>query len=847
MSDEFQLRKDIDRMNFFLDNLEDKMREAGITDSNLYEFIEKVALSVTNMDNSLSNEYYRKLLEDIENYRLPTEDKYTLFRGDCWSINNNFESSASITSESLTDFSVVGTFRTKQDMIGIYWYSEDIIQHPYISYGSRTNYEGVTLEFDYSMSNCKSWTDHNVPVSLTIKLNTGEIHYVNMYEFISGSHVTISFDSLKEDKGIDINNIEYIMLLLIPSAYEKNDAVYTIMSNVDFNFTAYNIEVTNSYICDEHTPLAPHKYRLCEGYDDFYNLNPTRICKEMRKLGYSEWVDLYIGASHFYEKRGTVGDTIIIGDNSLTHARTEKMVLDPQYPLTPAFSNWLLCYATECKKNGVNNFIVSVSMENLQCPPGWRQKQCFGTTDNPEGYALTGWIPSTFFYSPCNTEVNDYMQYVSSECLDIVVSVGLKPILQMGEAWWWWNENYKPDGDAEHYQPPCFYDDATTQMYYSEFGENMPEYTTSWEAEYDSELMAWLNQKLCDYSDGLRSVVKNEEAYTDGVYMALFFPPSVMDTERVPPMMQEVNYLVNAYSPSKMDILQIEDYDWVIEESPHHSEAYEIGTELGFNKNQLHYYGGFVQYPEDAIKLWKLIKESMEVAFDKNFGEVFVWAGTQIRRDNKFIGYDDLEVITLLTDTNAIIQSLREYINKLVKGKADVTHTHSYNSLTDKPVLFNKIPDTTVAKDLDDYVNGGFYYCSDNSYAPYIAHCPLSGANNKAFYLMTEEFENHGYAKQTLTYYDTNTVYTRLLIAGSGWTDWAASGSSQHNHDDRYYTKAQVDSIVSQKEHDLLNRVSIKGETYSIARNEEVDLTVFVLDNGVPNDNKTVQFYIKED
>ena len=350
----------------------------------------------------------------------------------------------------------------------------------------------------------------------------------------------------------------------------------------------------------------------------------------MRKLGYVDWCDLYIGASHFYEKSGTVNDTIDASD--FNHTRTEKMVLDKNVPLNKAFIAWLDCYSRELLANDCPNLVVSVSMENLQCPTGWRQKDCNGN------YALTGWVPSTFFYSPCNSEVAPYMQSVSQACLDIVVANDMQPILQMGEAWWWWNENDRPN------QPPCFYDLATRNKYHSEFGKNIPEYSTSWENDYDPDLMFWLNKQLCEYSDALRDVVKSSR-YTDGLYMALFFPPSVTDVDRVPAMMQDANYLKDAYHPDKLDVLQIEDYDWVIWESPHHKEAYTIGQELGFSEDRLHYFGGFVQYPENARKYWRLIKASMDEAISKKFKEVYVWAGSQVRRDHKMIGYDKYELV----------------------------------------------------------------------------------------------------------------------------------------------------------------------------------------------------------
>ena len=582
------------------------------------------------------------MIDVIKDYNEESDDEYTLFRGDCWTINSNFECSVAITSNSKSDFNVCGTFRTDSDLIGIYWNSSDLIEHPFISYGSKHDYTGVTLEFDYEMTGCREWADTysqtTNPCVITLNMDDGSIYYVVMYQFINDGHVTIDFDELKLQVGnaytdkngntvvvdeitpIPVTGINSIMLMLKPPIDNGN---YRIINNTDFECDVSNITVTNGYICNEYEPLAPQQYRLCEGYDDFYNLNPYRVCKEMWKLGYVEWVDLYIGASHFYEKSGTVGD--VIDASHFDHTRTEKMVLDKTKPLNKAFKKWLEVYARELKKNDVNNLIISVSMENLQPPTDWRQVDCHNN------YAETGWIPSTFFYSPCCDEVISYMQSVSKTCLDIIIEQGMPPILQMGEAWWWWNVNDEPD------QPPCVYDDYTKLKYRNEFGTEIPEYESSWD-EYDPKVTAWLNAQLVKYSDGLMKIART---YENGVYMALFFPPSVTDSDTVPPMITDMNYIQNAYSPLKLDILQIEDYDWVIQESPHHNEAYTIGNDLGFSNDRLHYYGGFVQYPEDADKFWKLIEESMNTASALNFAEVFVWAGTQVRRDNKYIGHDD--------------------------------------------------------------------------------------------------------------------------------------------------------------------------------------------------------------
>ena len=586
------------------------------------------------------------------NNEISYDNKYYLFRGDCWTLNNNFESSAAITSESLKDFTVTGTFRTENDLVGVYWNSEDPIHHPYISYANRSNYSNVVLEFDYEMEGCMDFS--NNAINIIITTNDGDTYFLTMNRFIKNNHVTLDFNNLtlmpgnsyvdkngnsvlvSNETKLDVSNLKSVMFELLPVNFVQNNSQYRIMDNADFYCKIFNINVINGEIHNENPALAHHQYRLCEGYDDMYNLNPFRISKEMRKLGYAEWVDLYIGASFFYEKSGVAGD--VIDDLGFNHNRTEKMVLDKNIPLNTAFRAWLDCYARELKNNGVNNLVISVSMENLQCPQNWRQM------DSEGNFAMSGWSPATFFYSPCNDEVILYMQKVSESCLDIVADNGFQPILQMGETWWWWSEN---DWSSP---APCFYDDSTKAKYLLEHDSELPVYSDVWESEYDGEAMNWLNKQLCQYSDALREVVKGEK-YSNGLYFALLFTPSVISSDRVPQMISDVNYIKDAYSPDKLDILQIEDYDWVIFESPHHNESYEIGQQLGFANDRLHYFGGFVQYPEDADKYWDLIKKSMDDAIKKGFKEAFVWAGLQVRRDAKIIGYDEGELIENLSLT----------------------------------------------------------------------------------------------------------------------------------------------------------------------------------------------------
>ena len=305
MTDEFQTRADIEelfRLIYSLEGGKDSSEEPSSSDSddsqitgNYYTNEEIDAL----LANIFVNKCDDNFLYALEDYEDLSDDEYTLFRGDCWTVNNNYESSASITSVTDTDLTIEGTFRTENDLIGLYWNSKDEIQHPYISYGEVYDYTGVVLDFDFEMSQCWPWYWHtftNAGVSITINKTDGSTYYLSTYRYATmgnPSHMHIEFDNLiltagsmyidadgnvvtvTVDTPLPPTDIKSIMFVIIPWDFnwESDGTSLTIMENVDFKVEVTNIQVTNGYIKNEHKALEPHGYRLCEGYDDFYNLN----------------------------------------------------------------------------------------------------------------------------------------------------------------------------------------------------------------------------------------------------------------------------------------------------------------------------------------------------------------------------------------------------------------------------------------------------------------------------------------------------------------------------------------------------------------------------------------------
>ena len=244
MQEEYQLRKDVDRLQYMVDMLEsyDKRMDA------IEEMFEEYNERITDLEEGGggNGDLIYKDLQLIADYKRTSDDKYYLFRGDCWTINNNFESSAAITSETESDFTVTGTFRTNHDMVGIYWNSKDLIPHPYISYGEHIDYRDVILEFDYSMTGCMDFM--NGTISITIRMNDGSIYYLTMNRFIQNNHVTLDFNNLTllagneyiDAKGnhkvvskttkLNVKDIQDIMFVLVPTVFRNTDTQYTVIA-----------------------------------------------------------------------------------------------------------------------------------------------------------------------------------------------------------------------------------------------------------------------------------------------------------------------------------------------------------------------------------------------------------------------------------------------------------------------------------------------------------------------------------------------------------------------------------------------------------------------------------------
>lgn len=445
------------------------------------------------------------------------------------------------------------------------------------------------------------------------------------YEYNHGNRYTVDFNKLKEGthpfqmQNIPSVNIDSITFPVIPLYFESGRLECTGRSDL-FSMEFLNMTTVNGDLNEYPSALPKHVYRAAEGFDDEYNRNPKRLIEVMALLGYSSIINLYIGASHFYDKKGKTG---------YINEGVSTMYLDADVGINIAFETWLHSYLKHMKLNGFTEFICSVSMECLQMPESWKQRMFDGSAGK------TGWEPPTSFYSPCNPDVKKYIDRMTKETLDIVVAEGFRPVLQLGESWYWWQEFEPGNVDIPFAgRPPCFYDADTKARFKAEMGYELPIYQTS-DIEINDrnyEVSLKLQQFLGEYTVFMKSIA---DRYASSKFTTLFFPPSVLDVNRVPKFIRTVNSPFEYWKRPNLDFIQIEDYDWITREVKQHEEVFmQPWYDMDYDYSQQHYFAGFVLKHENAAKEWPLIERAAQEALGRGYAEVFIWAGTQIRRDS---------------------------------------------------------------------------------------------------------------------------------------------------------------------------------------------------------------------
>ncbi|NPV43881.1 MAG: hypothetical protein HPY70_07900 [Firmicutes bacterium] len=96
----------------------------------------------------------------------------------------NFKMMAATVTQDDHTFSSVGNFRTNKDLAGMSWETEDVLSHIDLKYPTDSDFSGVILEYDYSLSGYTELMNSEISPVITIETNSGEIYYVRLWNYV---------------------------------------------------------------------------------------------------------------------------------------------------------------------------------------------------------------------------------------------------------------------------------------------------------------------------------------------------------------------------------------------------------------------------------------------------------------------------------------------------------------------------------------------------------------------------------------------------------------------------------------------------------------------------------------
>ncbi|GAA4220290.1 hypothetical protein GCM10022253_24100 [Sphingomonas endophytica] len=512
---------------------------------------------------------------------------------------------------------VDAVFHERDHLVGVIWESEDRFDHPATGYDTDRDYRGCVLRFRLRLrGDVLPIDDVDGPV-LTIEgrdaAGTPRTWYVRLVNAQRGGSATdaqieLDFDRLKAGfYGTDdvyAGDIDRLFLSFVPTGYRRDGG--RLATRVEGGMILSEVSATGAaatLVCGSG-PGGTHEVRMTNGYDDTYNVAPARILRNLRLLGYRRTLSHYVGMSHYFSWTWSEAEARYVAD-------------DVAQPLNTPCIMWHQDFAEQLHAAGIR-LIISVSYEMLDAfaPRAFRQ------LDEDGAPALTGWTPPSTLFSPCHAGAMTYLQRVARQFCGIAAAAGHDVHFQVGEPWYW---------IAPGTLTPSFYDAATVARFQSETGNPPPVIASMAGAKSEAErrYLDWLGTQLAQSILALAAAVRAD--HPDMTNYALLYLPQLLGDDA--PEARRVN-MPSALAWPALDVLQLEDYDFVIEDRPDRSATARAIVEerLGYPRSRQHYFAGFALVG-DSGPVWRSTSAALQAAYDEGVAEVFVWAYTQVLRD----------------------------------------------------------------------------------------------------------------------------------------------------------------------------------------------------------------------
>lgn len=537
-----------------------------------------------------------------------------------WTINFPRPMMASVVTTAADALRVDVVFYNSDDLAGLIWESEDTLDHPLLAYETENDYSRLKWEFHWRSAGIMPLDAINGP-TLTIEgrdaAGDARSWYVRLWNYASGTptdaQISIEFSQVEggfllpgEADPVFPEDIDRLFISIIPPEYDELGTRYVTpkvgwveMSTIRTDGQGAVIEIGDIMVPENGLTMAI-------AYDDCFNQTPERLLRAIRALGYRGSINHYLGMSHYFRLE-TVGEGLYV---SLSAPQVSEEFAAINQPTAV----WHRDLISRAEAMGYS-VILSLSYElfDSHCWDDWKQRAENGDP------ALTGWEPPSTLLSPANANAMNYLQAVAGAFTAISRDAGAAIRFQVGEPWWW----IMPDKRI------CLYDAAATAAL-GAYSVSIP--TIDGPKSLEQEAM--LDQAgaiLAQSTAALLDAVKDEAGAVPVETLLLAYLPTILDQEA--PEAKRANLPVGWASPA-FDILQLEDYDWVIAGNRSATRSgIELATQrLDYPVEQQHYFAGFVLAAADRY-IWGQMAQAIADARARNTSEIHIWALPQVARD----------------------------------------------------------------------------------------------------------------------------------------------------------------------------------------------------------------------
>ncbi len=539
-----------------------------------------------------------------------------------WTVNFPRPAMASVRTTAADALRVDAVFYHSDELVGLIWESEDRLDHPLLAYETLRDYDRLQIGFHWRSSGVRPLDAINGP-TLTIEgrdaSGAARSWYVRLWNYATGTatdaQIDLNFAALDggfllpgEADPVFPQDIDRMFISIIPPDYDPSGHnMLAAPAQAWVELTDIRADGQGAILEIGDILVPPHELGMATAYDDSFNQTPERLLRSIHALGYRNLINHYVGMSHYFRLTASGGDHLV--SLGTPQPGEESAALNQPCLL------WHRDYAERAKALDYA-IIWSLSYElfDAHCPEDWKQRAENGDP------ALTGWVPPSTLLSPANAVAMDYLQAVGAAFIAIAQDAGMDLKFQVGEPWWWiMLDDHRI----------CLYDDAA-QAAFGALSVAIPTIRAAMNAAQQA-MLDKAGEILAQSTADLVAAVRAAAGATPVEAHLLAYLPTILDAEA--PDARRANLPLDWAAPA-FDVLQLEDYDWVISGAfARTAEGVAAATErLNYPIEDQHYFSGFVFDPADRF-IWANMVQAIAAAATRGSERTFVWALPQVARD----------------------------------------------------------------------------------------------------------------------------------------------------------------------------------------------------------------------